>query len=86
MGGDPLQPLLMFVHRVLRPRAAGLGLGCPTPHRVVDGINAKDFRGTNPDPDPHALRKLGPLPGLRLGLQLSPLYLLSLIFAFICSV
>ena len=86
MGGDPLQPLLMFVRRLLRPRAEGLGLGCPTPLRVVDAINTKDFRGTNPDPDPHGLRKLGSLPGLRLGLQLSALYLLSLIFAFICSV
>lgn len=86
MGGDPLQPLLMFVRRLLMPRAEELGLGCPTPHRVVDGINTKDFRGTNPDPDPHALRKLGSLPRLCLGLQLNTLYLLSLIFAFICSV
>ena len=85
MGGDPLQPLLTFVRRLLRPRAAGLGLGHPTPRRVVDRITVKTLGKQTLTLTPTTLRKLGPLPGLRLGLQLRALYLLSLIFAFISS-
>lgn len=74
-----------LVQRLLRPQAAGLGLGRSAPCRVVDGITLKTLGKQTLTLTPTALRKLGPLPGLRLGLQLNALYLLTLIFAFISS-